>query len=271
MSIASEITRLQTAKSTLKTKLNAKNDAQHQITNETIDDYGAFVDSISADLSEYYTTSLSNGTAAAPGIAYSIKAAPSNFTCGNNLSYAFTNCTNLTTGPSLSTSNVTNMSNMFESCSNLTEIPLLDTSSVTNMSYMFSSCSKLETVPQLNTSNVTNMTFMFALCNSKLKQVPLFNTSKVTNMSYMFTNCTSLETVPQFDASKVTNFTNMFDGCTRLSNNSLNNIMAMCVGATSYTGTKTLKRLGLSSSNATICTGLSNYSAFTSAGWTTGY
>lgn len=46
MSIASEITRIQNAKSTLKTKLNAKNDEQHQITNETIDEYGDFVDSI---------------------------------------------------------------------------------------------------------------------------------------------------------------------------------------------------------------------------------
>lgn len=48
MSIASEITRLQGAKNTLKTKLNAKNDAQHQITNETIEEYGDFVDSISS-------------------------------------------------------------------------------------------------------------------------------------------------------------------------------------------------------------------------------
>ena len=46
MSIASEITRLQNAKSVLKTKLNAKNDAQHQIDDETIDEYGNFVDSI---------------------------------------------------------------------------------------------------------------------------------------------------------------------------------------------------------------------------------
>lgn len=46
MSIASEITRLQGAKSTLKTKLNAKNDQEHQITDETIDEYGSFVDTI---------------------------------------------------------------------------------------------------------------------------------------------------------------------------------------------------------------------------------
>lgn len=46
MSIASEITRINNAKNTLKTKLNAKNDNEHQITNQTIDQYGNYVDSI---------------------------------------------------------------------------------------------------------------------------------------------------------------------------------------------------------------------------------
>lgn len=46
MSIASEITRLQNAKADLKTSINAKTDSSHQITNETIDEYADFVDSI---------------------------------------------------------------------------------------------------------------------------------------------------------------------------------------------------------------------------------
>jgi hypothetical protein len=46
MSIASEITRLQNAKASLKSSINAKTDAQHQIASETIDDYADFVDSI---------------------------------------------------------------------------------------------------------------------------------------------------------------------------------------------------------------------------------
>lgn len=46
MSIATEITRLQNAKDDLKTSINAKTDSSHQITNETIDDYADFVDSI---------------------------------------------------------------------------------------------------------------------------------------------------------------------------------------------------------------------------------
>ena len=47
MSIASEISRIESAKNTLKTKINAKNDNEHQITDETIDEYGDFIDTIS--------------------------------------------------------------------------------------------------------------------------------------------------------------------------------------------------------------------------------
>lgn len=47
MSISTEISRLQSAKNTLKTKINAKNDNEHQITDETIDEYGDFIDTIS--------------------------------------------------------------------------------------------------------------------------------------------------------------------------------------------------------------------------------
>ena len=50
MSIASEITRLQGAKNTLKTKLNGINKSTDQITTETLDNYGDFVDSISNNI-----------------------------------------------------------------------------------------------------------------------------------------------------------------------------------------------------------------------------
>lgn len=46
MSIASEITRIENAKSNLKTKLNSRNDSEHQITNQTIDYYANYVDTI---------------------------------------------------------------------------------------------------------------------------------------------------------------------------------------------------------------------------------
>ena len=111
---------------------------------------------------------------------------------------------------------------------------------------------------------------MFQNCR-KLIAVPQIDTSNVTNMNYMFQNCLSLETIPLLDANKVTSMQMMFSGCTKLTNESLNNILLMCANASAYTGTKTLKYFGLSEEQATRCQSLSNYSAFTAAGWTTGY
>ena len=90
-------------------------------------------------------------------------------------------------------------------------------------------------------------------------------------MKYIFDKCTSLETTPWLDALNVTNMVQMFYNCIKLSDESLNNILAMCANATSYTDTKTLKYIGLTSDQANRCKTLSNYSAFTAAGWTTGY
>lgn len=153
----------------------------------------------------------------------------------------------LTEAPILDTSIVTHFGNMFNGCSNITTVPLYNTSNAVEMSYMFSGCSSLISVPQFDTSNVTNMAEMFHFC-SALTTVPIFNTSKVTTMNYMF------------------NYAN------NLSNDSLNNILAMCINVTSaYTRAKTLKEIGISRNNATKCTNLSNYQAFLDAGWTTGY
>ena len=46
MSIANQIIRLINAKTNLKSSINAKNDGQHQITNETLENYSTFVDNI---------------------------------------------------------------------------------------------------------------------------------------------------------------------------------------------------------------------------------
>ena len=187
-----------------------------------------------------------------------------------NMFGMFNGCTNLTTIPLLDTSRVTDMRDMFFNCTSLTTIPLLDTSSVTNMQNMFYGCTNLTTIPQLDTSSVINMFGMFNGCTN-LTTIPLLDTSRVTDMTYMVRNCTNLTTIPLLDTSKANYMSSIFDGCPNLSDESLNNILVMCTNATSYTGTKTLKHIGLTSAQATKCTTLSNYSAFTSAGWTTGY
>ncbi len=170
----------------------------------------------------------------------------------------------------LDTSGVTNMTSIFDDCSNLKEVPLLDTSKAVDTSCMFRRCSSLKEVPLLDTSNVTDMGSMFAYCTS-LKEAPALNTSKVTTFNSMFCQCTSLKHVPLLDTSNVIGLFNTFEKCTNLSDESLNNILAMCTNATKITSNKTLKYLSLTSDQATKCTTLSNYSAFTSAGWTTGY
>ena len=164
-----------------------------------------------------------------------------------NMQWAFRDCINLTTIPLLNTSNVTNMADAFNNCQSLEEVPLLDTSSVTRMDGMFRATKNLTTIPQFNTINVTDMGFMFAY-SSGLVTVPVLNTGKVTDMGYMF------------------------ESCPNLSNDSLNNILQMCIDSAITTASdKTLKDLRLSEEQAQICTTLSNYQAFLDAGWTTGY
>ena len=187
MSIANEIERLQTAKETLKTKLNVKNDSEHQITNELISEYGNFVDNIytGVDIDEYFKDTISAGTSEVGGWKNTQLKFRSPLTIiGNNAAFMFMNYP-------------------------FAFIPTIDTSNVTNMRSMFYQCDSLTTMPQLNTNNVTNMRTMFYQCNL-LTTIPQLDTSKVTDMQSMFNYCESLTTVPQLDASKVISIHFMF-------------------------------------------------------------
>jgi len=187
-----------------------------------------------------------------------------------NLSSKFSYNTTLKYMPLVDTSSATNMNSMFEGCGNLLEVALLDTSKVTRMQSMFAYCNLLTTIPQFDTSKVTTMFSMFESCK-ELKAIPQIDTQNVESTFVMFRGCSSLEDVPVLNTAKVTTLLNMFISCSSLSNDSLNNIMQMCIGAIKYTGTKTLKEIGLTSAQATTCQGLSNYQDFINAGWTTGY
>lgn len=147
---------------------------------------------------------------------------------------------------------------------------LLDTSNVTDMRQMFRACKNIKDIPLLNTSNVTNLEMTFFEC-SNLRRIPLLDTNKVTNFFDTFSGCTNLVDVPLLDTSNTTIFYETFGQCTNLSEESLNNILMMCTNAVKVTQDKTLKEMGLTSAQANKCKTLSNYSAFTAAGWTTGY
>ena len=127
------------------------------------------------------------------------------------------------------------------------ETPAVDISRLqtTSLSYMFSSAENLETVA-------------------------LFDTSRATDFSRMFYNCVKLINVPEFNTSNVTNLQLAFSSCFSLSNESLNNILAMCYKS-AVTTNKNLMQIGLTSAQADICETLPNWSAYIAGGWAKGY
>lgn len=125
----------------------------------------------------------------------------------------------------------------------------------------------------LDFSNVTDGEGMFYMCIN-METIPLFDTSHFTSVAAMFGRCSKLKDVPEFSTEGITKtygFYRTFEGCTNLTNNSLNNILAMCYKCSATLNAKTLKNIGLTQSQAETCMTLSNYQAFLDAGWTTGY
>ena len=245
MSIANEITRLQNAKASLKSSINSKTDAQHQITVEKLEEYADFVDSISTGGStklftgHYDTEGLRTigwtdkeiqyyqdkgvqwneeedsyfkltDTELAGDESSNTRFLPKNTTKKNFNSYK-----RLLAMPLIDTSNVTNMDDLFANCYSLTTIPLLNTSNVTRMTNMFQDCYSLTTIPLLDTSNVRFVDWMFNKCYS-LKQLPAIDTSKVTNMKSMLANCSKLKHIISLNLINVTEVSNMFNNCKSL-------------------------------------------------------
>ena len=82
---------------------------------------------------------------------------------------------------------ITDMSYMFSECSNLQTMPMIDTSNVTKMYFAFAGCTKLQTMPQLDTGNVEDMSYMFYYPGgANLTSLPKFNCQKVTKMDHYF-------------------------------------------------------------------------------------
>lgn len=146
--------------------------------------------------------------------------------------------------------------------------------STTSMYNKYSADRKMVLFPLINTSNVTSMQNAFRN-NFSLIELPLLDTSNVTNMENAFFGCSALRKIPVFNTGKVTNFYNAFSGAGMLDDESLDNLLVMCINASVYTGTKTLKTLGIQNNINTYPVSrfeaLPHYQAFINAGWTVGY
>lgn len=145
---------------------------------------------------------------------------------------------------------------------------LLDVSELADVQALFANKIYLKDIP----CKFGNVAYMSSMCNgcSNLITFPYVNATNSQHANYLCENCTNLKNVPVMDFANTKTWPNAFIGCPNLSDESLNNILAICISATK-SETKTLKYIGLTSAQATKCTTLSNYSTFTAAGWTTGY
>ena len=146
----------------------------------------------------------------------------------------------------------------------------LDISQITDMSFMFDG-STFSNFPVLDTSHITDMRYTWQHCYY-LTEISLLDLSSCVYFSFAFEYCNHLVTIRFTDVTNsIEDMDSTFSGCTSLSNDSLNNIMQMCINATNYNSTKTLKYIGLTQAQAQTSQTLSNYQAFMDAGWTTGY
>ncbi len=122
----------------------------------------------------------------------------------------------------------------------------------------------IKTIPANTT--VPGDSLIRAFQYSGIETIPLIDTKYVEIMSYMCRGCGSLKDIPVLNTERVYVMANAFQNCGNLTDESLNNIMQMCINS-SITSNKTLSNIGLSSTQRTKCTTLSNYQAFLNAGW----
>lgn len=140
----------------------------------------------------------------------------------------------------------TSLQRIFSNCFILESVNNLDTNGIVNMEGMFSTCAKLETAPQLDTSSVTDVSYMFSSCRN-LKNVPFYNLPKVVDISKM---------------------TKMFNNCTSLTDESLDNILQMCISTNIPSSmSKKLSTLSVDATTSRI-EALPHYQDFLDAGWT---
>lgn len=148
-------------------------------------------------------------------------------------------------------------------------------SNMTQTNYLFSNCQAMIEAPFFDISKIMDVQSMFENC-SNLTTVPAYDLSNVSYSGRMFYNCVSLANFPAMTAPKCTNSAQMFYNCTSLTNESLNNILGFCASMKSYSSIKTLYRIfGMVDMSSYYPTstiqGLSNYTAFTNAGWSIGW
>lgn len=180
------------------------------------------------------------------------------------------NCSSLREINNLQLDNTNTLWAMFVNCISLTSLPITTNNNVDRADSVYQGCTGLTEIPDVEFQKAYTIYGLFNYC-SNLVTAGNINVPKATAIAYLFAHCTSLENVPVYNFPLATNFSSIFSGCESLTDTSLNNILQTCINMTAASSNKTLKYIGLTEEQATKCTTLDNYTAFTNAGWTTGY
>ena len=146
-------------------------------------------------------------------------------------------------------------------------------SNIERLTNTFKNCNNLVALPNMNTENILVFQQTFSAC-STVTSIPNYDFSHATTLNATFQDMTNLTDVPIMTLTSLTTVTQntVFDQCTNLSNTSLQNILKSLLTLTSaYTGGKTLRYWGLTSTQATTCTSFDEWTTLVANSWTTGY
>lgn len=238
MSIASEITRLQNAKASIKTSIENKGVT---VGNGTLDTYASKIDAIETGITPTGTINITeNGTYDVTDKA----SANVNVNSGDISEYFRDSMQYNGSVPALLsliktipmvTITGTSCENMFQN-SGITHLPLLDTSNITNMTNMLTN-TKITEIPAFDTSNVTKFGYFCHHSDNSytLTKVPLLNLSKAIEINYMITGNKGLTDLggfqnlgQAFDTTKAENYVYYkldLSKSTRLTHDSLMNVI----------------------------------------------
>lgn len=262
MSVATELTKLNTNIKNAYDEISAKGGTVPQ--NKNTDNLATAISSIpsgggSAD--DYFYTSGELGS-------YNdmIKKIPDFSTTKTSINSFFSSTKAIEVG-NVSAPNATSCANMFMSAK-VEYIGDLYLPLCTNIQGIFSYANRIKSIGTLTLGNVTSCFQSFQSCS--LKTYPYINTQNCTTFYSMFYG-SSVENVPVYNTSSATNLSDMFRNCYNLTDQSLDNILQMCIGATSFTGTKDLRntiRLHSNYYSDAKIQSLPHYQDFINAGWT---
>lgn len=182
-------------------------------------------------------------------------------------------------------SDLTWLREAFANCNQLEYVKITDIGSVTGDGWIsaFYNCTSLTDIDcDLDFSLAGSLWGVFQGCTSLTGVLNIIMTSSnVYNASYMFEGCTELEDVPILDISNLgtQNYGTdrlymMFNNCPSLTDESLDNILQMCINSgMNPQYNPTLSTLGFNSTNYPVSRmeALPHYADFITAGWTLGY